>query len=227
MCKLIRLEMKKYRIMDNWRGFAFTCLGIFAFIMMTSFSPEDLLENNEMVFIVIDTFVRIAFMVYGAVLMANIVIGEFRSQTISVMFMYPISRKKIMAAKLVIVVLFTFVSIIAGGAVLTGMYYLYNLIKPVTAGSIFPYALSQAGVFTVKALTCACVMLIPLFFGMLKKSTAATIVSGVVIVSLISSSSGNLTALSDNLYVSLALGAIGVLVAWLTVRNIDKVDVVG
>ena len=63
-------------------------------------------------FLVIDTFVRGTFIIFAATLISELIISEFKDKTITVLFMYPISRKKLMAAKLLVIMLFTFFAIV-------------------------------------------------------------------------------------------------------------------
>lgn len=49
-------------------------------------------DTGSTVFI-LGLFVRSVYIVFAAVLIAKLVIGEYRNKTITVMFTYPISRK--------------------------------------------------------------------------------------------------------------------------------------
>ncbi|MDI3410257.1 ABC transporter permease subunit [Bacillus sonorensis] len=52
--------------------------------------------------LLLGTFVRSVFIVFAGVLIAKLIIGEYKNRTITVMFTYPVSRKKLMAAKLLL-----------------------------------------------------------------------------------------------------------------------------
>ncbi|UZM99759.1 ABC transporter permease subunit [Lysinibacillus sp. MHQ-1] len=43
---------------------------------------------------------------FAATLIAKLIIGEYKFKTITLAFMYPVSRKKLIAAKLAIVMIF-------------------------------------------------------------------------------------------------------------------------
>ena len=80
------------------------------------------LENYEVALSVIDSFVRAVFIIFASTLIAKLIIGEYKFKTITLAFMYPISRKKLMVAKLAIVMLFTFSMIIISNALITTIF---------------------------------------------------------------------------------------------------------
>ncbi|WP_376846860.1 hypothetical protein [Camelliibacillus cellulosilyticus] len=66
--------------------------------------------------------------------------------------------------------------------------------------------------------------LIPLLFGMVKKSVSATIVSSILIVALLSSNTGGQN-LASYIAVPILFGIAGFLIAYLTIRKAVKLDV--
>ena len=67
--------------------------------------------------------------------------------------------------------------------------------------------------------------LIPLFFGMRKYSVPATIISSILIVVLVCSNYNGLS-LNDIIVIPISLACIGLFIAYLSIRNIEKVDVI-
>jgi len=70
------------------------------------------------------------------------------------------------------------------------------------------------------------IALIPLFFGMRKHSTVTTIVSAIFIGALLNSNAGSDFTLSSIVFVPLLLAALGIAIAYLSIRNIDDKDIV-
>ena len=58
------------------------------------------------------SIVRATFIIFGAVLIAKLIIDEYKNKTILLMFSYPINRKKIMISKLAITAILTFITVI-------------------------------------------------------------------------------------------------------------------
>lgn len=168
---------------------------------------------------------KTTFTIYGAAVLSTIVIGEYKNKTMSVMFLYPINRKKIITAKLIVVAMFvavsTFVSDIVISAIfcLDATYFSHFISQQLTSTMI----IRALNIFAVSAVSSSGICLMSLFFGMLKKSVSATIVSSVIIMSILGSN-GNGVSLCSFVSVQIILGLIGVAVACFTVRNIENVD---
>lgn len=110
MFKLIELEVRKFK-MKGYIKKVIICQIVIAAIMLMSVFTQAKAENS---FVNISDSLRKVneniFLIFSAVILAKIVIGEYKNKTIMNMFMYPISRKKILAAKLIIVLVFGFIT---------------------------------------------------------------------------------------------------------------------
>nr|MDH3155734.1 ABC transporter permease [Bacillus licheniformis] len=62
------------------------------------------------------------FIVFAGVLIAKLVIGEYKNRTITVMFTYPVSRKKLMATKLPLTGGLTFLTMIVSELILAFIF---------------------------------------------------------------------------------------------------------
>jgi ABC-type transport system involved in multi-copper enzyme maturation permease subunit len=140
--------------------------------------------------------------------------------------MYPIPRKKLMAAKLLIVSIFILVAVFVSNVLISAAIVGFNhYFKEAITGEVtLKLITSQLIMAGSDALYSAGIGLIPLFFGMRKKSVPATIVSAVLIASVLSSDFGSFQ-LGNQVGVSLFLGLVGVTVAYLTIRNIEHQDI--
>ncbi len=227
MLNIIKLELKKYKLSGLIKGALIATSIIFLIVALLFFVKVDdelSFENVNDALILIDTAVRSVFIIYAASLISKLVIDEFKSKTISILFMYPVNRKKILIAKLLIIAIFTFVSIIFANTVLAILFYLINSIHP-TLEDTFTLALIKKHSLTVlmNALSATGMSLIPLFFGMRKYSVPATIISSIILVSLFSSNSGG-KSLNDIVIIPITLAIIGVLIAFFSIKNIEKTD---
>lgn len=66
--------------------------------------------------------------------------------------------------------------------------------------------------------------LIPLYFGMKKYSIPSTIITSILIVVLVTSNNGGFS-LNDIFVIPLSLALIGLVIAYLAIRNIDRIDI--
>jgi len=229
MLNLMRLEMKKYHLGSYVKGAIianFVILGLLFMILFISKVEGDLgFENYEMALSVIDSFVRAVLIIFASTLIAKLVIGEYKFKTITLAFMYPISRKKLIVAKLAIVMLFTFSMIIISNTIITTIFCIisdkFELIPDVLTSTIIIQHIPSV---LMNAIASSGIALIPLYFGMRKYSIPATIISSIIIVSVTSSNTGNFT-LNDIIIIPITLAIVGLSIAYLAIRNIEKVDI--
>ncbi|MCX7571836.1 ABC transporter permease [Tumebacillus sp. DT12] len=228
MLKLIKLEMRKFRIMSYIRAAMIAnvvILGLICFISLNTEAKDEMLFSSyDMVFSIIDTLVRGTYIVFASVLISRLVIDEFRERSITVLFMYPIPRKKLIAAKLLVVVLFTLVADLAANLFVGFGFAVLNLFTSVIPESL-TWSVAAKSLLTVvmSALATSFLSLIPLYFGMRKHSGAATIVSSLIVVALVCQNVDGFTLYSV-IAVPIGLALLGAVVAYLSIRNIEHVD---
>ncbi|WP_068614147.1 ABC transporter permease [Paenibacillus tuaregi] len=230
MLKLIRLELKKNRMGGYIKGVIIANLVIIAFLSLVYYGGieemDRLLQTYEGLFDMAGTIVKVTFVIFASAIMSRMIIDEYKAKTIQLMFMYPISRKKILAAKLMIIFVFTVVTILLSTAFIDALIIVvdrfFNIIEEPLTSTI----LAQTSIkVLITSLSAGGISLIPLFFGMRKYSTPATIISSFLVVGLISSNNGGVN-LSDIIAIPITLGLVGVITAFLTIRNVNTKDVI-
>ncbi len=225
MLKLIQLEMRKNKT-RLLRGVLIADLILLAFMVLVVFTEEGEFSTYADVFDGLYVFVTAIFIIFASVLLSKLVIDEYKNNTITVLFMYPVSRKRLMSAKLIIVFGFTFISIFLSDIVLSLLlggidYYISDVIQ---GDLTVRMMLNELPGIAADAVYGAGIALIPLFFGMRKKSVPATLVSAVLLVSVLSSGVGQFR-LGNQFGVALSLSLVGVLIAYLSIRDIEVKDV--
>ncbi|KPD10051.1 hypothetical protein AM501_00765 [Aneurinibacillus migulanus] len=229
MLKLMKLEMKKYKLDGYIKGALIANIVIMFFLILISYvskTAKDLpFENYQMVLAMIETFVRGTFIVFASVLISRLIIDEFKSKSITVLFMYPINRKKLILAKLLIIVLFTFCSIIVSLVILTFGFSIFNSLAHILPGTLTMTVITDNAMGMIMNAVGASVMcLIPLYFGMRKYSGVTTIMSSLVIVLIVCQNYGG-TSLNSIIVIPITLVLIGAYVAYLSIKDIEHVDV--
>ncbi|MBU3091011.1 ABC transporter permease [Clostridium sp. CF011] len=230
MFKLMKLEMKKVKMGGYIKGAIIANIIIIAMLVAIIFvsKHEGEIEFTSILFTfsMVDRMVKANFTIFASVLIARFIIEEYKSNTITVLFMYPISRKKLIMAKLLIVVLFTFISTVLSNIfidlVLCIINNFYNFTPDKLTSSTIIRSFMTIG---INALASTGMGLIPLYFGMRKKSVPTTIVSSILIVSIVCSDMGGVS-LSNIISISIALSIIGGFIAYLSIRNIEHIDAI-
>jgi ABC-type transport system involved in multi-copper enzyme maturation permease subunit len=225
----MKLELRKFRMGFYIRSAMIANIMILGLVCFMSLNPEiqeDLsLTNYSIVFTIIDTLVRGTYIVFAAVLISNLVIDEFRTKSIMLLFMYPINRKKLIAAKLIIILLFTLIANIAGNLLVGAGFLAVNLFTPLISGPLTTAVLSNALLMMLmSAVVTGFMGLIPLYVGMRKYSTAATIVSSLLIVAIVCQTVSGVTLYSF-IAVPVGLAFLGAAIAYMAIRNIESIDV--
>ena len=221
MTNLIKIELKKFSIKSHIIQLIIANIAILAILtpLFIFVAPQE--EYLDMVAMV--SILNLAtFIVWQGVLIARIIVEEFQSKTIFLLFTYPVSRKKLIASKLVIINTVVFFSILATQIFQNTALTIMAQFVPQLEYSLSIY---QIGMVVLVSVASVMMGMLSLFVGMIKKSTIATIVSSIVVVAMLGSSFGEgAGGLIMQIPISLSVGIIGVILAFMAIKDIDKKD---
>lgn len=229
MIKLMKLEMKKIKMSGYMKGAFFSAIGIlvmlFVFMFIDKIEGLKVVTDYHEAFLVIDVMVRVTFVIFASVLISRLIINEYKDNTISILFTYPINRKKLLMAKLLIVLVFTFFAIIISNIFVDSILIIINSVYNIIPDNVTMNVINKNFVMIItNALSSSGMSLIPLYFGLRKKSVSATIISSILIATAINSNNIGFS-LNSIVAIPISLAILGVLVAYLSIRNIEKVDI--
>lgn len=231
MLKLIKLEIKKFKLYGELRGVAVSYLYILGLVLMVSFSigqdgkyENIIVSNFEMIRILSEA----TFLIYSSSILAKLVVDEYKNKTIMTMFMYPINRKKLIAAKMIIVWMFTFLSIILANLIIGGILILINdnfrqiWTDKLTTNLILKIVLNNICITFFTSF----ISFIPLIFGMIKKSVSSTVISSFIVTMIVSSIGAGGTRVEYNFIIlkNLFFGLIGILILCIIIMKLEKYD---
>lgn len=231
MFKLMQLEIKKMSLGWYIKGAIVANLLILVLLWFIPFIEEmeegiSIFADTSEAILVAGIFVRATFIVFAAVLLAKLVIEEYKDKTISVLFTYPTPRKKLMGAKLLLTVVITFITIVLSQLFVVSAYLGLNLYFQFTTDPLTLDMIQKEAIrMLVYAVAITGSSLIPLYFGMRKKSVLATIISSMIVVTLVSSHNP-MFSLATIIYIPLSLAILGVLMAFWSIRRIEEEDIV-
>jgi len=226
--------MKKFKFSMVTKGVIIANLILLASVLLIGITgkvelEESFASDKEMgLFIALMTMGT--FIIYGSVILAKFTVSEYKNKTMQLMFMYPINRKKLLMAKLVIVYVFTGLNVLISNIfVMAGASIAEHFIHFVPGGvgiEMVRYVLPTVGLCIVVS---GFLAIVPLFFGMRKKSVSHTIVASVIVTSLSISNVGEGLDVADYFYRILILGGIAALSIILTLiytfNNIDTMEI--
>ncbi|MBJ8020028.1 MULTISPECIES: ABC transporter permease [Bacillus cereus group] len=228
MLRLMKLELKKFKLGWYVKGAVITNITILALMIFTSIvaqvegDPE--IRDPQMMLLTASTLVRATFIVFGSVLIARLIIGEYKNKTIILMFSYPINRRKMMISKLVITATLTFITVIVSNILIVGVFFGIDSYFSILPNPFTVDQLVQEGINLVPlAIATAGISLIPLYFGMRKRSVPTTIVSSIIVVS-IAINNQPIFPIATFLPLQFTFAAIGMVIAYFGIKNIESED---
>ncbi|EEM69718.1 Bacitracin transport permease protein BCRB [Bacillus thuringiensis serovar andalousiensis BGSC 4AW1] len=224
----MKLELKKFKLGWYVKRAIIANIVILALMIFVSIiaqvEGDAEIRNPETILLMASTIVRATFIIFGSVLIARLIIGEYKDKTILLMFSYPINRKKMMASKLAITAIVTFITVIVSNILVVGIFFGIDSYFSILPNSFTVDQLMQEGIKLVPlAIATAGMSLIPLYFGMRKRSVPTTIVSSLIVVSIAMNNNPSFST-ATFLPLQLALAAIGVVIAYYGIKNIERED---
>ena len=230
LLKLLRLEWKKNCIAGYFKGLIISIVGILAAVVLMALGSgdEQVFRDYTDFMSLTNILIRIVFIIFSSVILSRLVIDEYKNKTVQLLFTYPLKRKKIILAKLSLVFGFCLFSIIIATFMINIAVYFLNPMMNLfdTPVEIQEMVATIPSTF-VNAFMMAGVSLIPLYFGMRRKSTASTITSAVLIGFVINAtvSNGDSSAsLFQFVGVPIIMCLLGLIIGYLSYYKVDKVD---
>ncbi|MED0940897.1 ABC transporter permease [Bacillus mycoides] len=229
MLRLMKLELRKFKLGWYVKRAVIANIVILALLIFVSIvaqiEGDPKIRDPQIILSMASALVRATFIIFGGVLIAKLIIDEYKSKTILLMFSYPINRKKMMASKLAITATLTFITVILSNILVVGIFFGIDSYFSILPNSFTVDQLIQEGINLIPlAIATAGISLIPLYFGMRKRSVPATIVSSIIVV-LIAMNNPPIFPIATFLPLQFTFAAIGVAIAYYGIKNIEKEDI--
>lgn len=126
------------------------------------------------------------FSVLSAVMASRFVVEEYSGKRAILLLSYPISRKKVLRTKLMLIFLYTFGAMLLFGAMVQAMFFLTELLFPICSDHLTVEVILQSlGFLLCCSVLAGLLGVIALWFGFRKKSVSATIVASVILAIIV------------------------------------------
>ena len=243
MLSLIKIELNKVsksKLFLSWVCTIFIVLGITAIIIMGLGTDNKLGEFTRQDSNVIritgkwegwaiaaslfsSLFTKAAFLIFESYLLSRIIIDEFKRRTIFQLFSYPIPKIKLLWGKIISVIL---IACIAQFSAYLVIQLLIKLVAILTESNYIPVAnqlINLAGITFGTVL----IGLLPFVLGMIKHSTAITMLTGLGLAALLSNvSPGSLSNnIADNLFFLIFASFISLMITSFSISSISRQDI--
>lgn len=224
----MKLELRKFTIKKNITV-ALLCnffvLGFVCLIFFVEGQQSNLVFNNyDEIVLLAGSFINVIYIIFAGVLISKYIVEEYKSKTIYLMFTYPLRRKKLIMAKVLIICLFTFCLTLLSYFIVLPIFYCIMVLTNTTLGEINSQVILLLSTKAlIAAIVNAMVGLIPLYVAMKKKSISLTILSSFLVAGILNSNADGFT-LSTIILIPICFSLIGAIVIYYAIKDIDAKD---
>ncbi|APH19315.1 ABC transporter permease [Clostridium botulinum] len=228
MKHLIKLELERFPLKPHLLGvilaniiilaLSVSVSSIFATTSMQSI-PSGLPPLQLSTIAIAKLLIKTTLIVWQSVLIATIIVEEYQSKTIMLLYTYPINRKKMIVAKITLVCGIMLAFYLSSEVFQHIAIYIFSRYI-----SFITYQLDNILIQLVIIISAILLGLVPLYIGMIRKSTIATIVSSLIIVCITSNSQGSTAGLISVPAVAITFGVIGLIFTVLAIKKIITSD---
>ncbi|MBL1229283.1 ABC transporter permease [Enterococcus sp. BWB1-3] len=228
MTHLLKIELKKINLKKQvfsllLMNMIVLLLSIFTSVLLADPANEGapaaatmLLTTSELSMLII----RAVLIVWQAIFIVQIIIEEYKSKTITVLFTYPFSKRELILAKLGLIFLLT-----AAFSIFSIMFQSLSLFMLSHNFSLVTFSSESLWSLIIVLISNLFLGFLPLFIGMRNVSIIATIISSLVIVVIGSNSQASPAGLLGVPAVSLFLGTVSVALLSITYRSMLRKEV--
>lgn len=224
MKRLIRLELQRISLRAHLISLLIAniivlllCVFVSVFLMLLgNFMIEAGLPKITLTTVSLAVMlVRAVLLVWQGVLIAKIIIEEYRNKTMGLLYTYPVGRKMLVFAKLILI-----------SGLLLFFYAISSIFQHLAIFLIsrkldfVSYSPENIAIQLVTIVSTIFLGFVPLAVGMVNKSSIATVLASVIIAAFFSNSQGGTAGLLSIPVIAILLGMIGLVVLGITIRKI-------
>ena len=192
MLQLIKLECKRNQIYSYILIVAIlsiTILGLsYFFALVAHIKPEEAKVNAAIttyayVFNMVHLISLAGFSIFSAVLFSRFIIEEYKGDSLFLLSLYPVSRRKLFFSKVILCVVLTLVFSITSQLFVYIIFMLTESVVPIMTNDVFTWTLLTSvlpNIFFV-GIQSVLVGLIAMRIGFINRSLPTTIISSVII----------------------------------------------
>lgn len=193
MVNLMKMELKRNSLKVYVKASIVIFLVAICFIYLFAYLPH--LEPNDSDMAMFSTYKSIStlicmltmvmYAVLSSVMHSKLIVEEYANRAI-LLFSYPVKRSKIFLAKVLIIFLYTTVSMLVVEFLVFGLFFFTEAVMPLTRDVLTAEIISRTfGIVIIYTFCSGAIGVIAMRIGFIKKSVQTTIVSSIVISSVL------------------------------------------
>ncbi|MET3211568.1 UNVERIFIED_CONTAM: ABC-type transport system involved in multi-copper enzyme maturation permease subunit [Paenibacillus sp. PvR008] len=231
MLKLMKLELRRNKINSFIFASLIACIVLIGFIYFASvvakIENEIGFKNYANLFLFTLVISMIIFCMLSSIMYSRFVIEEYTGKKLILNFSYPVNRKKMLLAKMMIVILFTTVAMIICTLPAFIIFSITESIEPIVKDTLsLSLLLSVLKTVIVSVICINGISIIAMRIGFSKKSIPATMVSAFILCGMFGN--GVIGSVNNNVIVFILLGVIvmaSVAVIFELMKKIDHMEI--
>lgn len=228
MLNLMKIEFKKNKMKNDIFGVILANVGIFILSVSTAFLVGfHQISEDTAKYYHIDQIVQLTtviFAVYGAILICNLIVDEFKEGTINGLFLYPKSRERIILSKIFTVLAFVIISAVITLIIQLILFVATNNIFNFYIDLDYGYLVKRPLVFIIALASVVGFTLIATFIAYKSKSSIIT-----VLITLLLSGKAYSGSFGNNIIsyflVSIIILIIGIITTIYVIKDIKNIDI--
>ena len=194
MLSLMRLELKRNKLRTYQLATVVTFLLVLGFTYLFAYVPRFNPEDADLLLFagygnVLSLSILICmavFCVLSAVMYARFIIDEYAGKRATLLFSYPVSRRQVLLAKVMVVFAFNFAAMLVCCVLSLGIFSITEQFAPMVNDALTAATLLAAAKnIVVMAVIAPALGVVAAGIGFTQKSVPATIVSAVVMISVL------------------------------------------
>lgn len=235
MNKLIKFELKRNRLKTYHIAVVIITVVILSFLYLLAAIPQiDAADSDTEMFMSYDFIIGLGniismavFSIMSSVMASKFIVDEYTGKKAILLFCYPVDRKKILDAKIIIVLFYTAISMLVCNGIATTVF--------LSTESLFPLCQDSIGIMLIwncifsvlcYSLMSALVSLAAVWLGFMKKSIIVTITSACVIVSILCQIIGMTLFIRPVITAILAVILMIAIAVWINLHSqVEKMEV--
>lgn len=220
MLKLIQLEYKKAQLKRMVIISILTTMVLAFWCIWSKGGHPEGYPDYHTVFAEISFYIQTAFLIIGAIFISSIVFDEYRSKTITVLFMYPHSRERIFVAKLALISMLVFVYALLANLLVAGAFVLFAPSHSVHTGVLTADILTVVVLRTfLFSFATVGITLVSFCLGMWKKSVPVLIIFPFLISIVFGVRFYSLPSITSVVIVTAGWCILGILLAYWSIKK--------
>ncbi|MBV4420425.1 hypothetical protein KM800_14030 [Clostridium tyrobutyricum] len=231
MIESIKIELEKFNFNKYIKSAIAADIIILIFLLCVFFIftsdpikglKIDSLSRYSTFFTMIDSIVRAIFMILSSILIWNIIIRELKNGKMDALFSNTIDGRNTIMAKIIIVVMFTFLTIMLSNIFLeVGFYFLNKVFNLVPDKLNLNFITINTLAILMYAITSSIMNLISMYFGIITKSIFVTTLVSIILVCIVCSYNNGFS-LNSITIIPLSLAALGILTSFLSIKHMEN-----